>query len=94
MDISYYIVSRKKLLVLNFKRILQAGTGISRRRRPATPGATARTARVSGGNGTKFLVRPRKGRIVAGICTGIAGYPGEGEKTSVARGILGKKLNA
>jgi hypothetical protein len=49
---------------------------------------------VSGGNGTKFLVRPRKGRIVAGICTGIAGYSGEGEKTSVARGILGKKLNA
>jgi phage shock protein PspC (stress-responsive transcriptional regulator) len=83
---------------------------------------------MSGGNGTKILVRPRKGRIVAGICAGIAGYsgldvtlvrvivtvvsvftggtaalayqaarliiPGEGEKTSIAQGILGKKLNA
>jgi phage shock protein PspC (stress-responsive transcriptional regulator) len=83
---------------------------------------------MSGGNGTKILVRPRKGRIVAGICAGIAGYsgldvtlvrvivtvvsvftggtaalaylaawliiPGEGEKISVAQGILGKKLNA
>ncbi len=83
---------------------------------------------MSGGNGTKILVRPRKGRIVAGICAGIAGYsgldvtlvrmivtvvsvftggtaalaylaawliiPGEGEKTSIAHGILGKKLNA
>ena len=79
-------------------------------------------------NGTKFLVRPRKGRIVAGICAGIAGYtgldvtlvrvivavvsvitggtavlaylaawmiiPGEGEKTSIAQDILGKKQNA
>ena len=83
---------------------------------------------MSSGNGTKILVRPRKGRIVAGICAGIAGYsgldvtlvrvivtvvsvftggtaalaylaarliiPGEGEKTSIAPGILGKKLNA
>ena len=83
---------------------------------------------MSGGNGTKFLVRPRKGRILAGICAGIAGYsglevtlvrvivtvvsvftggtaalaylaawliiPGEGEKTSIAQGILAKKLNA
>ena len=83
---------------------------------------------MSGGNGTKILVRPRKGRILAGICAGIAGYsgldvtlvrvivtvvsvftggtaalaylaarliiPGEGEKTSIAQGILGKKLNA
>ncbi len=83
---------------------------------------------MSGGNGTKILVRPRKGRIVAGISAGIAGYsgldvtlvrvivtvvsvftggtaaltylaawliiPGEGEKTSIAPGILGKKLNA
>jgi phage shock protein C len=83
---------------------------------------------MSGGNGTKILARPRKGRIVAGICAGIAGYsgldvtlvrvivtvvsvftggtaalaypaarliiPGEGEKTSIAQVILGKKLNA
>jgi phage shock protein C len=79
-------------------------------------------------NGTKILVRPRKGRMVAGICAGIAGYsgldvtlirvivtvvsvftggagvlaylaawmiiPGEGEKTSIAQDILGKKQNA
>ena len=31
---------------------------------------------MSGGNGTKILVRPRKGRILAGICAGIAGYSG------------------
>jgi phage shock protein PspC (stress-responsive transcriptional regulator) len=83
---------------------------------------------MSGGNGIKVPVRPRKGRIVAGICAGIAGYsgldvtlvrvivtvvsvftggtaalaylaawliiPGEGERASVAQGILGKKLNA
>jgi len=82
---------------------------------------------MSGGNGTKILVRPRKFRIVAGISAGIADnsgldvtlvrvivtvvsvftggtaalaylaagliIPGEGE-TSIAPGILGKKLNA
>ena len=31
---------------------------------------------MNGGNGTKILVRPRKGRMVAGICAGIAGYSG------------------
>jgi glyoxylase-like metal-dependent hydrolase (beta-lactamase superfamily II) len=31
---------------------------------------------MSGGNGTKILVRPRTGRILAGICAGIAGYSG------------------
>ena len=31
---------------------------------------------MSGGNGTEILVRPRKGRIVAGICAGIADYSG------------------
>jgi phage shock protein C len=31
---------------------------------------------MSGGNGTKILVRPRKGRMVAGICAGIAEYSG------------------
>jgi phage shock protein PspC (stress-responsive transcriptional regulator) len=31
---------------------------------------------MNGGNGTKILVRPRKGRVVAGICAGIAGYSG------------------
>jgi phage shock protein C len=83
---------------------------------------------MNGGNGTKILVRPQKGRMLAGICAGIAGYsgldvtlvrvivavvsvitggtgalaylaawmiiPGEGEKTSIAQGILGKKQNA
>ena len=83
---------------------------------------------MNGGNGTKILVRPRKGRMVAGICAGIAEYsaldvtlvrvivavvavitggiaalayltawmiiPGEGEKTSIAQDILGKKQNA
>ena len=80
------------------------------------------------GNGTKILVRSRKGRMVAGICAGIADYsgldvtlvrvivtvvsiitggtgvlaylaawmiiPGEGEKTSIAQNIIGKKQNA
>jgi phage shock protein C len=80
------------------------------------------------GNGTKILVRSRKGRMVAGICAGIASYfgldvtlvrvivtvvsvitggtgalaylaawmiiPGEGEKTSIAQDIIGKKQNA
>jgi phage shock protein C len=83
---------------------------------------------MNGGHGTKILVRPQKGRMLAGICAGIAGYsgldvtlvrvivavvsvitggtgalaylaawmiiPGEGEKTSIAQGILGKKQNA
>jgi phage shock protein C len=83
---------------------------------------------MNSGNGTKILVRPRKGRMLAGICTGIAEYsgldvtlvrvimvvvsvitggtgalaylaawmiiPGEGEKTSIAQDILGKKQNA
>ncbi len=83
---------------------------------------------MSGGNGTNDPGAPRKGRIVAGICAGIAGYsgldvtpvrvivtvvsvftggtaalaylaawliiPGEGEKTSIAQGILGKKMSA
>jgi phage shock protein C len=85
-------------------------------------------AGMNGGNGTKILVRSRKGRMVAGICAGIADYsglhvtlvrvivavvsvltggagalaylaawmiiPGEGEKTSIAHDILGKKQNA
>jgi phage shock protein C len=31
---------------------------------------------MNGGNGTKVLVRSQKGRMVAGICAGIAGYYG------------------
>ena len=80
------------------------------------------------GNGTKILVRSRKGRMVAGICAGTADYfgldvtlvrvivtvvsiitggagalaylaawmiiPSEGEKTSIAQDIIGKKQNA
>jgi phage shock protein C len=83
---------------------------------------------MNGGNGTKILVRTRKGRMLAGICAGIAGYsgldvtlvrvivtvvsvitggtgalaylaawmiiPSEGEKTSIAQDILGKKQHA
>jgi len=83
---------------------------------------------MNGGNGTRILVRPRQGRMVAGICAGIAEYfgldvslvrvivavvsvltggagalaylaawmiiPDEGEKTSIAEDILGKKQNA
>jgi phage shock protein C len=83
---------------------------------------------MNGENGTKILVRSQKGRIVAGICAGIASYsgldvtlirvivtvvsvftggtgalaylaawmiiPGEGEKTSIAQDIVGKKQNA
>ena len=80
------------------------------------------------GNGTKILVRSRKGRMVAGICAGTADYfgldvtlvrvivtvvsiitggagalaylvawvisPGQGEGTSIAANVLGKKQNA
>ena len=83
---------------------------------------------MNSGNGTKALVRSRKGRMVAGICAGIADYfgldvtlvrvivtvvsiitggagalaylaawviiPSEGEKTSIAQNIIGKKQNA
>ena len=83
---------------------------------------------MNAGNGTKILVRSRKGRMVAGICAGIADYsgldvtlvrvivtvvsiitggagalaylaawmiiPDEGEKTSIAQDIIGKKQNA
>ena len=83
---------------------------------------------MNGTNGTKILVRSRNGRMVAGICAGIADYsgldvtlvrlmvavvsvitggtgvlaylaawmiiPGEGEKTSIAQDIIGKKQNA
>ncbi len=31
---------------------------------------------MSSGNGTKILARPRKGRMVAGICAAIAEYSG------------------
>jgi phage shock protein C len=31
---------------------------------------------MNGGNGTKILVRSQKGRMVAGICAGIADYFG------------------
>jgi len=31
---------------------------------------------MNGGNGTRVLVRPRKGRMVAGVCAGIAEYSG------------------
>jgi phage shock protein C len=80
---------------------------------------------MNGGNGTKVLVRSRKGRMVAGVCAGIADYlgidvtvvrvivavisvmtggagilaylvawafiPEEGEKSSIAEGMVGKK---
>lgn len=80
---------------------------------------------MNGGNGIKILARSQKGRMVAGICAGIADYtgldvtlvrvivtvvsvltggtgalaylaawmiiPGEGEKTSIAQDILGRK---
>jgi phage shock protein C len=85
-------------------------------------------ADMNSGNGTKALVRSRKGRMVAGICAGIADYfgldatlvrvivavvsvitggtgvlaylvawviiPEEGEKTSIAQNIVGKRQNA
>jgi phage shock protein PspC (stress-responsive transcriptional regulator) len=31
---------------------------------------------MNGGNGIKVLVRPREGRMMAGICAGIAEYSG------------------
>jgi phage shock protein C len=32
--------------------------------------------RMTDGNGSKVLVRPRDGRMLAGVCAGIAGYFG------------------
>jgi phage shock protein C len=83
---------------------------------------------MNGGNGTKILVRDRKGRMVAGVCAGVAQYlgldvtlvrvivavasvitggggvlaylaawviiPGEGETTSIAQNLVGKKQDA
>jgi phage shock protein C len=86
---------------------------------------------MNGGNGTKVLVRDRKGRMVAGVCAGAAQYfgldvtlvrvivavvsaitaitggagvlayltawviiPGEGETTSIAQNLTGKKQDA
>ncbi len=83
---------------------------------------------MNSGNGTKVLVRNRKGRMLAGVCAGFADYfsldvtlvrviwavvslitggagvlaylaawviiPAEGEKTSVAQNMFGKKQNA
>jgi phage shock protein C len=83
---------------------------------------------MNGENGTKILVRSQKGRMVAGICAGIASYsgldvtlvrvivtvvsvltggtgvlaylaawmiiPDEGEKTSIAQDLVGKKQSA
>jgi phage shock protein C len=31
---------------------------------------------MNGGNGTRVLVRSRKGRMVAGVCAGLAAYSG------------------
>jgi len=83
---------------------------------------------MDNGNGAKVLVRSQKGRMLAGVCAGVADYfdmdvtlvrvivavisvitggagvlaylaawliiPAEGEKTSVAQNIVGKKQNA
>jgi phage shock protein C len=83
---------------------------------------------MNGADATKTLVRPREGRMVAGICAGLAEYfgldvtlvrlivavvavitggagalaylvawviiPGQGEGTSIAANVLGKKQNA
>ena len=83
---------------------------------------------MNSGNGTKVLVRNRKGRMLAGVCAGFADYfsldvtlvrviwavvslitggagvlaylaawviiPAEGEKTSIAQDMFGKKQNA
>jgi phage shock protein C len=83
---------------------------------------------MNDGNGTKVLVRSRKGRMLAGVCAGFADYfsldvtlvrviwavvslitggvgvlaylaawviiPAEGEKTSIAQNMVGKKQNA
>jgi phage shock protein PspC (stress-responsive transcriptional regulator) len=85
-------------------------------------------AQMNSGNGTKVLVRSRKGRMLAGVCAGVADYfgvdvtlvrvivsvvsvitggagvlaylaawviiPEEGEKTSIAQNIVGKKQDA
>ena len=83
---------------------------------------------MNSGNGTKVLVRSRKGRMLAGVCAGVADYfsldvtlvrviwavislitggagvlaylaawviiPAEGEKTSAAQNMFGKKQDA
>jgi phage shock protein C len=83
---------------------------------------------MNSGNGTKVLARSRKGRMVAGVCAGVADYfgidvtlvrvvvavvsvitggagvlaylaawmiiPADGEKTSIAQNLVGKKQDA
>ncbi len=80
---------------------------------------------MNNGNGTKILARSQKGRMLAGVCAGLADYfgldvtlvrvivavvsvisvgagvlaylaawviiPAEGEKTSIAQNLVGKK---
>jgi phage shock protein C len=92
------------------------------------PRVMARMAHMNNGNGTKVLARSRKGRMLAGVCAGLADYfgldvtlvrvivavvsiitggagvlaylaawviiPTEGEKTSIAQNLVGKKQNA
>jgi phage shock protein C len=82
-------------------------------------------AQMNNGNGTKILARSQKGRMLAGVCAGLADYfsldvtlvrvivavvsvisvgagvlaylaawviiPAEGEKTSIAQNLVGKK---
>ncbi|MGP7996946.1 MAG: PspC domain-containing protein [Streptosporangiaceae bacterium] len=83
---------------------------------------------MSDGNGSKVLVRPRDGRMLAGVCAGVAGYfgldvtlvrviwavvsvitggagilaylvawiiiPDEGQKSSIAENLVGKKQDS
>jgi phage shock protein C len=83
---------------------------------------------MNNGSGTKILARTQKGRMLAGVCAGIAAYfgldvtlvrvivavvsiitggagvlaylaawviiPAEGDKTSIAQNIVGKKQDA
>ena len=83
---------------------------------------------MNSGNGTKVLARNQKGRMLAGVCAGIADYfgldvtlvrviwavvsvvtggagvlaylaawviiPAEGQKTSIAQNMVGKKQDA
>src|ERR1022692_4432028 len=48
----------------------------SRQPGPAADGPTEGKTRMNSTDGTKVLVRSRKGRMVAGICAGAAGFCG------------------
>jgi PspC domain-containing protein len=50
------------------------------------------------GNASTVLMRRRDGRMLAGVCAGVADYfgldPDEGQQSSIAENIVGKKQDS